>query len=1573
MKKYIRKSFYLFVILSAILLAGISFQGAQVSASIAVYADQDVETMTNNVLFVNFSGEEDITEIPMYQNSYTTFDTLFNVGDTSVKNYYYLNSNGNLNVDSQIFTENQEDILVFTASQPRTYYLPYILQVNGTYQKNADGYFDYMLVRATTTSAESALRVPYSASFFDRCEVIANVYEAKGGVASDNNMQDGIISLDYAQALENSNSNYYIIESPQRRLREYELVSEIYSMASENVVIENSDNNNDGFLDVLSIAVLKTDSSSQYYIEWSTLLWAHQTTLNAIHSNFINYNKTQQQMIQLMIADGVDEQEATRQAQYIYNRVQVDGLAFNTVNFSSYDIENINTQNTWDYFVRDNSTFIHEFGHVLGLRDLYLGSGDATSVGSWSHMCNSVSKSSFFTSYEREKLGWLDEDNIVEITKEGEYALQYVKGIDNDNVVAYKIVDPQKSSRSIYIEYRQTQGYFDSQCGRAGLLVYVVDTQYNGNRNTDSHGNPLYEIYVQRNLGETVFNASVQQGETLDNIIFGIENENINSGIVVEVIFAGDDNVIFQVQGGNLLPQDSYTLADFNNNVLLYNKLMENLPKGQQTLNRQSFVDALYLDLNGINLSDLSFLGLFDLSSIEYINLSDNDLTNEDLTILSQYVQNLNTLKKVYLFANNFDATTLQEYDSKFVFGAFLDMNTTEYFTSVNMPLLLRQDDGIDIRLNGQLLQSNDAIQSITLEGGYYYIRISFSGEVANYFNNNISLNFNVIDITSKYPSEAESYKIYIADDLPDITQFIEVIGAETYQFSFIYEYPQLTYGNGNFEVIVKYNNQTVKTIKIYYFAFEKPQVEFVGGETEYVEFNTTYEDKGIMVYEDGEQVDYTLSSSGEMSTYYIKFIYFGGIFDSENPVLQNGEYVDVVDTSLNGNYIICYSLTNKYGAQFDFYKQVIVTEEMLEESLFDEKLYTVLTGLLNSNQILKTSFLNTTFVDLSNNSLTSIKGLEHLDFSEDTVIDLTSNNLSNIDELENLLNTKDVTVYAMFNRFQKSNVLAFDSIRKENCVFGIQNLLSVKLTELGNNFDIIMGEIFDDFSKFNMSLSFENAKIDYVNNTISLQEAGEYVCSFTYDNAIRSKNVSLIKLAMNENSIVKSYNELLTIDNTLLNVEGVEKTKLNIISDQANYDLTKIGNYEIKVYVEYLGEIMTLNLNVEVVDDIKPTISLDGDLDVYVNSLSMYEQYYKDDIITAYDDYDKQLSYSVIGEVKNEYGIYELTYTASDSSGNSAQLKRIVHIGNVTLTEQQGDIEYNTRFNLEFNTNVFQLFDFNISYKIDSEPVGSSYNGLLLKKFGENLIDVTLTHKLNNDLVINLQYLANVTDTQTPTIELVGSEQTNIKIDQPYIENGIICQDNSIDGYVGIEDNVLDISINYFKLDETSNVYVEIPEINTSIAGDYKIEYTVKDSHQNTSVANRYLTVEYYPITMAQIDATQMNIRYQVGDSVSITLDILDENKTNPNPIVYWYVNDELFQTTYGTSAQFSFDEKGEYNITAYVSDNMIGTQTVTISVYEKNEAENVFMIIGIVAAVFVVLCFAGYFISVYAKRNFY
>ena len=113
MKKYIRKSFYLFVILSAILLAGISFQGAQVSASIAVYADQDVETMTNNVLFVNFSGEEDITEIPMYQNSYTTFDTLFNVGDTSVKNYYYLNSNGNLNVDSQIFTENQEDILVF--------------------------------------------------------------------------------------------------------------------------------------------------------------------------------------------------------------------------------------------------------------------------------------------------------------------------------------------------------------------------------------------------------------------------------------------------------------------------------------------------------------------------------------------------------------------------------------------------------------------------------------------------------------------------------------------------------------------------------------------------------------------------------------------------------------------------------------------------------------------------------------------------------------------------------------------------------------------------------------------------------------------------------------------------------------------------------------------------------------------------------------------------------------------------------------------------------------------------------------------------------------------------------------------------------------------------------------------------------------------------------------------------------------------------------------------------------------------------------------------------------------------
>lgn len=1550
----------------AFLLVGIISQNPIFLHDFALAEVTQPQTLTNNVLFVNFSGENDIREIEIYKDSYVTFDTLFNSGDYSVKNYYYINSNGHLNVNTPIYSDNNQDITVFTSSQPRSYYMPYVVNIDGKYQKNSNGYFEYMLVSAPNSLAQSVLNVPYSAQFFDYCTVIANVYVPQGNIGNDTNLQDKIISYNYAQTLANNYPNYYLIESPQRYLREFELLSEIMTKASNYIVTENSDKDSDQYFDVLSYAILDTESSSSYIVDWGSLLWAHKVSLGGLSSNFTRYNKTQQQMVSLMVQDGIDYQEAARQTQYLYNKPTIDGISFDTINISNYDISNLNSQYSWQSFVNDNSTFIHEFGHVLGLGDLYLGSSDDTPVGSWSQMCTNPYRSSFFTSYERKKLGWLDDDNIVEITKEGEYSLGYVKGLDYDNVVAYKITDPQKSSRSIYIEYRQTNGYFDSQCGQAGLLVYVADSDYDGNRNVDLNGKPLYEIYVQRNDGETVQNASINVGEKLDNIIFGKNNENIDSEIEIEVTFENNGEIIFTVKGGHLLKQDSYTLSDFDNNMLLYKKLLDNLPTGQSTLTKTCFVNTQYLDLNGIELHNLTFLSLFEMPNLQYLNLSNNELCADDLTLLEGYIKNLSMFKKAYLFGNDFTKNDIVN-NSEFVFALVLDKNISEYLISLDTEFVLRQDDFIEIKINENTCSSSTKKQALNLSGGLYQISIKFIGTVAEHFNNTLNYAFNIVDVKSLYPRDTECYYIYIEQSLPPIEEMVKIFGADISLFKFDYSYPTLVYGNNHFDVVISYKNNILKTVSVYYYAFEKPLVTFLSGEVEYVDINSTFVDKGLEVYEEGEKTNYSFSNSNLPNTYYIQFIYLGGVFDKFNPILEDGKYVDNINTEVSGKYIICYSLTNKYNANFKYYRQVIVDETM-DENLFDKKLYETLLSICGNNKLLKTTFSKFSSLDLSSYNLTSLNGLNALDFKPNCIIDVTNNNLQNINDLTKLCSTKDVIVYAMFNNFNQSDILKLDKSYSKQCVFGIQNLNTTILT---TNDQYIVGKIYDDYNSFGISIDFPNATLNYNKNSITLNGAGQYTCKLSYNDKSLSKTISFVTITINSNQITKSYNQSLEIDSSIFMVEGTDDKNITFSNNQADFDLSIIGSYNLTIFVTYLDDTINLPLKVEVVDKIAPIISLNGEKIVYVNSLEMFLQNYANDLVTAYDDYDKVLSYEINGEVLEEYGIYELTYTTHDSSGNTAFLNRYIYIGNVSLINDEGYVELNEYLNLPLSFKIFNSQDFDIACTVNSESLTYPEQGFLFKDLGMKKINLKLTHKLNSSLQINLQYTAIVRDTISPQVKLIGDTNLNIYIDQPYVEYGIACQDNSVDGIVGIDNDKLFIDIKYYLYNGKTNSYDKVNNLDLSEANLYKIEYTVRDASNNTTKVSRNLSINYYPIKHIRINESNLFSNFKEGDIIKLNLEIADKDKTNPNPTVQWYVNDELYATTIGTEVEFCFKDKGQYNIIAYVGN--VATQTVTINVFIKTNIENILLIVGIIAISIVVVGFVIYFIKIYRKKYYF
>lgn len=120
----------------------------------------------------------------------------------------------------------------------------------------------------------------------------------------------------------------------------------------------------------------------------------------------------------------------------------------------------------------------HEFGHAMGLPDLYDidyddYNGEAGGMYDYSLMCsgsynNEGRTPPYFTLEERILLGWLSEDDFLEFPKSGNYTLT---GINNNK--AYRTPTDMDGEYFVY-ECRSGEGW-DAYLPQSGLLVYHVD------------------------------------------------------------------------------------------------------------------------------------------------------------------------------------------------------------------------------------------------------------------------------------------------------------------------------------------------------------------------------------------------------------------------------------------------------------------------------------------------------------------------------------------------------------------------------------------------------------------------------------------------------------------------------------------------------------------------------------------------------------------------------------------------------------------------------------------------------------------------------------------------------------------------------------------------------------------------------------------------------------------------------------------------------------------------------------------------------------------------------------------
>lgn len=257
-------------------------------------------------------------------------------------------------------------------------------------------------------------------------------------------------------------------DSSERMRREHALLKRAVDYVNAYYPIPNDlniDYDNDGYVDNVCFIVRGGVGA------WSSLLWPHQWSLS-------NEN------------------------------AYINGKRVWTFNFQLADATN--------YF--NTSTMCHEMNHSLGAPDLYhyYYGDDISPVGGWDLMEQNATPPQHCGAYMKWRYSnWIDE--IPEITEPGVYTLHPISSPTPDNI-CYKIASG-KPGQYYVLEYRDKTSTFEAALPGSGLLIYRIDSEFDGdgNQNYNPSEGIYDEVYIYRpggtatvngNLGNAYFSAN---------------------------------------------------------------------------------------------------------------------------------------------------------------------------------------------------------------------------------------------------------------------------------------------------------------------------------------------------------------------------------------------------------------------------------------------------------------------------------------------------------------------------------------------------------------------------------------------------------------------------------------------------------------------------------------------------------------------------------------------------------------------------------------------------------------------------------------------------------------------------------------------------------------------------------------------------------------------------------------------------------------------------------------------------------------------------------------------------------
>ena len=185
----------------------------------------------------------------------------------------------------------------------------------------------------------------------------------------------------------------------------------------------------------------------------------------------------------------------------------------------------INDLRVWDYnFLLANSgyfsasTMSHELLHTFGYPDLYRYAYNGTPVGSWDVMAGNANPPQQANMYCKWKYGnWIDE--IPEITEAGFYTLY--PNQNNRERSVFKIASPNPDEFFV-LEFRRKLLPFDSGIPNSGVLIYRINSLYNGNAGTN-FTDVFDEVYLYR------YDGTMETEGAINAAAFYLNNPLLNT------------------------------------------------------------------------------------------------------------------------------------------------------------------------------------------------------------------------------------------------------------------------------------------------------------------------------------------------------------------------------------------------------------------------------------------------------------------------------------------------------------------------------------------------------------------------------------------------------------------------------------------------------------------------------------------------------------------------------------------------------------------------------------------------------------------------------------------------------------------------------------------------------------------------------------------------------------------------------------------------------------------------------------------------------------------------------------